>query len=265
MRTTQIPMTDYNNAIMCDPSIWVKVQAEIEAFNPLADLNYNPGYHVDGDVAIVKASGAIMAGIPEMYEAAGVAICPVRLLDTVENALADEDINSVLIDWDSPGGSVTKVDECALRLADLQAQYGKKVYSHTSTLMASAAYYIAAASYSISSTRSANVGSIGVYTAHVDATKAMEGQGILMRIFRSGKFKGAGAYNSTMSDEQVAQMQEHVNDLAQMFYDHVTAYRPYVSGESMQGQCFLGKDALTVNIVDSIVRSAGEAVENLKS
>jgi len=89
------------------------------------------------------------------------------LAATLGELRADPSVRGVLLQVDSPGGSVAGVAEAHSAVSDLVAA-GKPVHVHAGNLMASAAYWIASAASAITVGRSASVGSNGVYTVVYD-------------------------------------------------------------------------------------------------
>jgi ClpP class serine protease len=83
--------------------------------------------------------------------------------------MADESIGAIVIQIDSPGGNVAGTPEVARKIYEARGK-GKAIIAQADSLMASAAYYIGAAADEIVATPSSEVGSIGVYAVHEDAS-----------------------------------------------------------------------------------------------
>ena len=90
----------------------------------------------------------------------------------IDAALSDRDVSSILLEMDSPGGSVAG----AFDFADwLHAQKGRKrIIALAKDQMASAAYLIGSQADEVWMTQTAMVGSIGVMLVHVDRSKALD-------------------------------------------------------------------------------------------
>ena len=248
--------------LLCDPTRWSAAVERIFALDGRMEPKKRTAYALTSNgTALVDANGILYAGAEDWMEDYGVQ-CPHRLLSKIAQAVDDPQVSNVLVSWDSPGGSVTGIDECAHELAELNKE--KPVISYTGSLMASAAYYIAAGSQMIVASKSAAVGSIGVYTAHVDATSMMERMGLAIQVFRSGKLKGAGAYNTALTEDQKDMIQDQIDTLADQFKDFVTTYRPFVKSEAMQGQVFIGGAAAENGIVDHLVTGINQLTQELQ-
>jgi ClpP class serine protease len=89
------------------------------------------------------------------------------LAGQVRRAAADADVASIVLDIDSPGGTVSGTPEAAAAVRDAAAQ--KPVIAIANTLAASAAYWIGSQASEFVMAPSADVGSIGAMILHQDA------------------------------------------------------------------------------------------------
>lgn len=103
-----------------------------------------------------------------------------------EAALADQAIDAVVVDIDSPGGDVAGLEQAVEAMRKAQARSGKPVFVYVNECAASAAYWIAAAiaTEGISLPPAAMVGSVGCIGGIVDETKALEQDGIEVTLVR---------------------------------------------------------------------------------
>jgi signal peptide peptidase SppA len=98
----------------------------------------------------------------------------------------------LVIDINSPGGSVSGIDEIHAMIMAIRAA-GRRVEVHASGMLASAAYYIASAADAIYAEPSTIIGSIGTYAVLVDSTKNAEAFGLKFEVVSTGPAKGLGA------------------------------------------------------------------------
>ena len=126
--------------------------------------------------------------------------------------------------------------------------------------MASAAYWLAAPADAIVVGRTANVGSIGVYTVIADSSDYYKRMGIDVELIKAGRLKGIGVDGIGITDEGRAYLQARVDKVYQQFTGAVRANRTGVADETMQGQAFDGDDAVALNLADRI-GSLNDAVE----
>jgi len=182
------------------------------------------------------------------------------------DAMADESVGGILIDCDSPGGSVTGTPELATEV--LKARGVKPVYAFVNGLAASACYWVASACEAIYSTQSGSAGSIGVYTQHVDASEAMKKAGLAQQYISAGKYKTEGNSNGPLSAEGKAFIQSQIDSYYASFTSDVARGRGVaaaaVRGGYGQGRCLLAEDALKAGLIDGIC-TFDQAVARLSS
>jgi len=170
-------------------------------------------------------------------------------------ALADPAIGSILIDIDSPGGSVYGVGELAAEIYNARAV--KPVCAIANSLAASAAYWIGAAASEFYVTPGGEVGSIGVWQAHEDWSAALAEAGIKTTLISAGKFKVEGNPYQPLGDDAQAFMQSRVDDYYTAFTKAVAKGRGVSISQVRDGMGqgrVLGADAaLAENMVDGIM------------
>jgi signal peptide peptidase SppA len=168
--------------------------------------------------------------------------------------LADNTVGQILIDIDSPGGSVYGVAELADEIQSARTQ--KPVVAVANSLAASAAYWIGCSASEFYVTPGGEVGSIGVWQAHQDYSKALEESGVKTTLISAGKFKVEGNPYSPLDDEAQSFMQSRVDDYYAAFTKAVARGRgvPIAQVRDGMGQGrVLGADAaLAQNMVDGI-------------
>ena len=169
-------------------------------------------------------------------------------------ALQDETVSQILIDIDSPGGSVYGVAELADEIVSARAQ--KPVVAIANSLAASAAYWIGCSASQFYVTPGGEVGSIGVWQAHQDYSKAMDEAGVKTTLISAGKFKVEGNPYAPLDEEAQGFMQSRVDDYYAAFTKAVAKGRgvPISQVRDGMGQGrVLGADAaLASSMVDGI-------------
>ena len=169
-------------------------------------------------------------------------------------ALQDETVSQILIDIDSPGGSVYGVAELADEIVSARAQ--KPVVAIANSLAASAAYWIGCSASEFYVTPGGEVGSIGVWQAHQDYSKAMDEAGVKTTLISAGKFKVEGNPYAPLDEEAQGFMQSRVDDYYAAFTKAVAKGRgvPISQVRDGMGQGrVLGADAaLASSMVDGI-------------
>jgi signal peptide peptidase SppA len=210
---------------------------------------------IDG-VMHIPIGGPIGRGLGKFEKGAG-AVDTQDLADEIDVAEDDSMVRAILFDIDSPGGMLQGTPELADRIARCQ----KPTIAFSAGQMCSAAYWIGCACDYLYATRSADIGSIGVYVPFLDQSAALKAMGLEVQVFSSGKFKGMGVPGTALSKDQKEFMLARVGEIARLFQSHVSTNRPDSSEDDMQGQVFLAEAALSKGLVDAVVADKAEALE----
>lgn len=169
-------------------------------------------------------------------------------------ALADNETKAIVLDIDSPGGSVYGVQELA---AEIYAARGSKpIVAVANSLAASAAYWLGSQADEFVVTPSGEVGSIGIVAVHFDESGAYEQLGVRPTIVTRGERKADGNPYGPLSDEARADMEARMDVYYKQFTGAVARGRG-VSGavveEQMgQGRMFTADEARRRGMVDRI-------------
>lgn len=133
-----------------------------------------------------------------------------RVSRTIDAAVASKAIGGVVLDIDSPGGSSYGLMEFADKVHGLRGT--KPIISVANPLSASAAYWSGTAADQMVVSPSGDVGSVGVWSLHVDASKLMEDIGLKATFIYAGRFKVEGHPYEPLSDEARAEIQRSVDE-----------------------------------------------------
>jgi len=177
-----------------------------------------------------------------------------QFTSVLRQMLADDTVGQILIDIDSPGGSVYGVAELASEIVKARAQ--KPVIAVANSLAASAAYWIGCSASEFYVTPGGEVGSIGVWQAHFDYSKALEEEGVKPTLISAGKFKVEGNPYAPLDEQAQAFMQSRVDDYYNAFIEAVALGRSVSTSDVRSGMGegrVLGADAaLAAGMVDGI-------------
>lgn len=174
-------------------------------------------------------------------------------LSDVDAALAqaanDPRVDTVVLDINSPGGSVIGVPDTAARIAQLRET--KEVHAYINVMACSAGYYLASQSDVIAASPSAIVGSIGVYCAILDASEYYAKLGAKMQFVKAGEFKTMGTEWRPLTPDETKILQDGVNTNYTQFKAACTALRP-IEDSTMQGQWFTAEEGQNLYLVDQL-------------
>jgi len=208
-----------------------------------------------GAIAVLPLYGVISQRGNMVDDISGPGSCSTQLFSqTFRDVLADDTVGAILIDIDSPGGSVYGVAELADEILASRAK--KPIVGIANSLAASAAYWIGTACSELYVTPGGEVGSIGVWSAHDDYSKFLEERGIKTTLVSAGKFKTEGHPYGPLDDQARAFMQKRVDEYYDAFANSVKRGRG-VSIDSVrdgmgQGRILGAADALAEKMVDGV-------------
>lgn len=175
-----------------------------------------------GAVAVMPILGALLPRGEALKDASG-AVSVQELTARFDALVADESIAAIVLDFDSPGGSVGGIAEFADRVYDARGR--KPVIAIANPMMASAAYWIGTAASELVASTSALVGSIGVVSLHEDLSGLLEKEGVKVTLLSAGPKKVLGNPFEPLSDEGRGEIQARVDTFYDMFVKAVARGR----------------------------------------
>ena len=180
----------------------------------------------------------------------------------IDQLANDPSIKSIILDIDSPGGSVYGLEELTAKIRSAASK--KRVISVANSMMASAAYYVGSAATKTVAAPGSQVGSIGTIAVHVDESVALESEGVKYTFITAGKYKALGNNAEPLTAEAQVYYQDQVDQYYDMFLGAVAKNRgvakALVKSDYGQGKILSAKDALKVGMVDQI-RTLDEVIE----
>ena len=210
----------------------------------------------NGAIAVVPVRGMITHRMGGMEESSG-GMSAERVTAMVRRAAADASVSAIVLDVDSPGGTVPGVLEAAD--AVYEARASKRIVAVCNATCASAAYWIASQAHevvAIPSALDACIGSIGVFCVHQDVSAALKHEGIEMTLIRAGKEKAAINPWTPLTDEQRAEMQAGVDAAYAQFVRAVARGRGVSTADVRrgygEGRALSATDAKAAGLVDRI-------------
>lgn len=176
-------------------------------------------------------------------------------LKNIKKYRENEKIRAVLININSPGGSVGPSQEIYSEIKRLREEFKKPVVCVSTGIMASGAYYAAAACDKIVVAPGALVGSIGVIMEFANLEKLYDWAKISRYSITSGKFKDSGAEYRSMRADERALFQDMINEVYLQFKTTVKESRKLseeVVTEYADGRVFTGATAVKLGFADQV-------------
>jgi signal peptide peptidase SppA len=174
----------------------------------------------------------------------------------VKSAVADPNVDAVVLEIESPGGSVFGVPEAWEEIR--KAAKVKPVVAIANSVAASAAYYLMSAASEAWITPSGMVGSVGVFALHVDESKALEAAGERWDfiVATDSPFKVEGNPTVPLTKEAREYLQRDVDRYMGMFVDHVAKGRGVSTSAVLKrfggGRMLGAQDAVAAKMADGV-------------
>ncbi len=269
-------MTKRINSIVAEmqKEVWAMEARALDShFHQLAELDissgegsYNAGplnsddtrqnkLRVENGLAVIPIHGVLMKQVPNCYRWCGIkATAYSEITEMINEALGRDDVETLLLDVDSPGGQVPGGIETGNAI--YAARQKKKVIAYSNDLACSGAYWLASQAAEFTAGPNAMIGSIGVFCVYVDYSKEAEDMGIKVHVIRSGEHKGMGIVGAKITDKQIEAMQEVIDGMAKNFIAAVVRGRGLSENkvrELATGRVWIAEAAKSVKLIDGIV------------
>lgn len=210
-------------------------------------------YAMQGAAAVIPIHGTITPR-PSVFAEWSGGTSAEQVGRAVDAAAADPNVSALVLDIDSPGGSVFGLPEVAAKIR--AARKVKPVHAVANHVAASAAYWLGTQAADITVTPGGQVGSVGVLWAHTDYSKFEEAAGRKTTYIHAGQHKVEGAPEMPLSEEAAAEMQRVVNEYYAMFVADVARGRGVsaakVEKDFGQGRMRLAAEAVEYRMSDAV-------------
>lgn len=231
--------------------------------------NEQKPYSVEKGVGIIEIHGVIGKKMNMFTRISGGVSTQILKKDFAQ-AMEDPDVKAILLDVDSPGGTVDGTEELAAAIYSARISGEKPIVAFTDGLMASAAYWIGSAAERIYiSGETPWVGSIGVVTSHVDYSKYEEKLGVKTTEIYAGRYKRIDSEYNPLSQEGREYLQAQVDYIYSIFANTIAKARPNLTIDASEGpipwadgKIFIGRQAIEAGLVDG-VETKGRIIEKL--
>jgi ClpP class serine protease len=165
---------------------------------------------------------------------------------------ASEKISTIIMDTDSPGGSVAGTQT----FADAIKASSKKTIAYINEGMAaSAAYWLASSCDEIYVAKKTDaVGSIGVYVTMADMKKYWEGKGLVIKeIYSRHSPEKNKIYQDALDGDEEA-LKDRLDYIAELFINHVKENRTIDMSvaDPFKGAMYFAEEALAIGLIDGI-------------
>ncbi|MFC4771636.1 signal peptide peptidase SppA [Enterococcus hermanniensis] len=167
----------------------------------------------------------------------------------------DSQVKGILLEINSPGGSVYETAEITRALKELQKDKEIPIYATMESQAASGGYYIAAGSDKIFATEDTMTGSIGVIMSSMNYSGLMEKLGIADSTIKSGALKDIGSSSRPQTEQDKEVLQAFVDSMYGRFVKVVAQGRKMNETDVRKladGRIYDGAQAVDNGLVDEI-------------
>lgn len=204
---------------------------------------------VDEDKTVAAPKHSIL-----QMELEGVILNGKRFLKNLREYREDKNIKAILIVIDSPGGAVGPSQEIYSEIRRVRNELKKPVICYSSGIVASGAYYSAAACDQLIVAPGSLIGSIGVIMRFTNMEKLYDWAKVQMFSLTSGKYKDSGAEYRAMREDEKALFQEMINEVYEQFkldiLDARSKLKEEVVKEYADGRVFTGSKSVSLGFAD---------------
>ncbi|MDD1978999.1 S49 family peptidase [Pseudomonas tussilaginis] len=180
----------------------------------------------------------------------------------LQRAVADPQVERIVLDIDSPGGSAVGAFELA---ADIRAMTQQKPITGLVNFMAySGGYLLGSACTELVVSQTSGVGSIGVIASHMDRSKMEEGMGVKVTTVYAGAHKNDLTPHEPLSEQSLRYLNEVVQESYQLFVNAVAEYRGLSVQQviATEAGLYRGAAGITAGLADRL-QSPQQAIDDL--
>lgn len=190
-----------------------------------------------------------------------------EIRDAAHSLAMDEDIDSILLEINTGGGSAHGISELSDFLRDIDTKV-KPIEAHTSMYTFSAGMWLASSARKITANRVAEQGSVGVIITMASYSEMYKKAGIEVKIVRAGKFKALANPAEPISEESIKEAESKAEKLYGFFIDAMVRGRPQLSAATKdawaEGKTFFSEESIQLGLIDEI-QTFDNVVANLSS
>lgn len=226
---------------------------EIKARLAAAREGQGPRNQRGGNDGIIPIYGVLMPHAHLMSEmSGGTSVDSIR--SAFRSFMADDSVDRIIFDVDSPGGSIEGITELA---SEIRAARGVKPMTGVANyMMASSAHWLMSGVDEIVASPSSLVGAIGVYGTHLDQSGLDEQMGVKVTYISAGKHKVEGNPHAPLEPDGLEYMQSLVDASYDLFVRDEAAGRG-VSTKTVregfgEGRVLDAKGAVAAGLADRV-------------
>ena len=187
------------------------------------------------------------------YNISGLLISADDIIEDLEELKSNNEVNSIIISVDSPGGTTVSAEEIYLKLKEVSLVKPTAIVMRN--IATSGAYLLSLGGDVIFSRENTITGSIGVLLQWARVDEALSKLGIEVNEVKSGKLKAEPDFFGEIDEEAQKVTKEIIDETFEWFIRIVKVERDLKPSEIYtisDGRIFTGRQAIELNLVDEI-------------
>ncbi|MEL0231566.1 MAG: signal peptide peptidase SppA [Hyphomicrobiales bacterium] len=187
------------------------------------------------------------------YNISGLLISADEIIEDLEELKSNNEVNSIIISVDSPGGTTVSAEEIYLKLKEVSSVKPTAIVMRN--IATSGAYLLSLGGDVIFSRENTITGSIGVLLQWARVDEALLKLGIEINEVKSGKLKAEPDFFGEIDEEAQQVTKEIIDETFEWFIRIVKVERNLNPSEIYtisDGRIFTGRQAIELNLVDEI-------------
>lgn len=220
------------------------------------DVNRKGLYLLDkvGETPVLKIHGSLVPSYRRYHQWYPGEVTSYEAINDALAILGETGHTDVILDHNSGGGAVSGLDTVTTNIERLQAD-GMNFRAHTDSASFSASYWIMSSANSVTASKMAEVGSIGVIAVIRTLANTEENYGVKFTVLKEGEFKAVGNPYEELSEADKKYLQENLKETNAFFLNHISAQRNLSLDDYKDwadGKTFFAAKAVKNGLVDRI-------------
>ncbi|MEK6964519.1 MAG: signal peptide peptidase SppA [Nanoarchaeota archaeon] len=227
------------------------LMASVIAF--FSDFNSENEYGGNGNVALIPLKGVLLTDDDSSFMGVQGQASSTKIVRQLEEARDNPDIQAIVLDINSPGGSGVAADEIIEAMNDIKQN--KTIVAWIRDMGASAAFWVSVASNYTIADRLSMTGSIGVIGSYLEYPGLLDRFNVTYRRLVAGKYKDTGSPYREMTKEEQVLDQQKLDAMHDIFIRDVAKYRHLDVKEVRKiatGMVYLGSEAKDLGLIDEV-------------
>lgn len=211
-----------------------------------------------GETPVLKIHGSLVPSYRRYHQWYPGEVTSYEAINDALAILAETGHTNVIMDHNSGGGAVSGLDTVTTNIEALQAA-GVNFRAHTDSASFSASYWIMSSANSVTASKMAEVGSIGVIAVIRTMANTEENFGVKFTVLKEGEFKAVGNPYEELSEADKKYLQENLKETNAFFLNHISAQRNLGLDDYKDwadGKTFFAAKAVKNGLVDRITTLA---------